>query len=127
MVTARPELLERRPGWGTGQPNATTVALAPLADEQTAMLIATLLGQSILPAEVQSLLLERAGGNPLYAEEFVRLLTDQGLLKPHGHLAGASALPLPATVQALIAARLDTLAPEHKNLLQDAAVFGKVF
>ncbi|HEV2928485.1 MAG TPA: adenylate/guanylate cyclase domain-containing protein, partial [Propionibacteriaceae bacterium] len=59
VVTARPELLDRRPGWGTGQPNATTVALAPLADEQTAMLIATLLGQSMLPAEVQSLLLER--------------------------------------------------------------------
>jgi hypothetical protein len=63
----------------------------------------------------------------LYAEEFVRLLTDRGLLKPHGHLADASDLPLPDTVQALIAARLDTLAPEHKTLLQDAAVFGKVF
>ena len=127
VVTARPELLDRRPGWGSGQPNATTVALAPLDDDQTAMLIASLLGQSVLPAEVQSLLLERAGGNPLYAEEFVRLLTDQGLLTPHGHLAQASDLPLPATVQALIAARLDTLAPEHKTLLQDAAVFGKVF
>jgi predicted ATPase len=103
------------------------VSLAPLDDAQTAMLIATLLGQSMLPAEVQSLLLERAGGNPLYAEEFVRLLTDRGLLKPHGHLARASDLPLPDTVQALIAARLDTLAPEHKTLLQDAAVFGKVF
>ena len=127
VVTARPELLDRRPGWGTGQPNATTVSLAPLDDAQTARLLATLLGQSMLPAEVQSLLLERAGGNPLYAEEFVRLLTDRGLLEPHGHLAGASDLPLPDTVQALIAARLDTLAPEHKTLLQDAAVFGKVF
>ena len=127
VVTARPELLDRRPGWGTGQPSAITVALAPLDDEQTAKLIATLLGQSVLPAEVQSLLLERAGGNPLYAEEFVRLLTDQGLLKPHGHLERTSDLPLPATVQALIAARLDTLAAEHKTLLQDAAVFGKVF
>ena len=65
VVTARPELLDRRPGWGTGQPNATTVSLAPLDDAQTAMLLATLLGRSMLPAEVQSLLLERAGGNPL--------------------------------------------------------------
>jgi tetratricopeptide (TPR) repeat protein len=127
VVTARPELLDRRPGWGTGRPAATAISLAPLDDEQTAMLITALLGRSVLPAEVQSLLLERAGGNPLYAEEFVRLLTDRGLLTEHGHLARASGLPLPDTVQALIAARLDTLAPEHKSLLQDAAVFGKVF
>jgi tetratricopeptide (TPR) repeat protein len=76
---------------------------------------------------VHSLLLERAGGNPLYAEEFVRLLTDRGLLTRHGNLTGVSDLPLPDTVQALIAARLDTLAPGHKALLQGAAVFGKVF
>jgi class 3 adenylate cyclase/tetratricopeptide (TPR) repeat protein len=127
VVTARPELLERRPGWGTGRPDAATVALAPLDDERTAELLGALLGQSMLPAEVQSLLLERAGGNPLYAEEFARLLTDRGLLTPHGHLTRASDLPLPETVQAVIAARLDALAPEHKTLLQDAAVFGKVF
>ncbi len=127
VVTARPELLDRRPGWGAGRPNATTISLAPLDDEQTAMLLAALLGQSMLPAEVHSLLLERAGGNPLYAEEFVRLLTDRGLLTRHGNLTRVSDLPLPDTVQALIAARLDALAPEHKALLQGAAVFGKVF
>ena len=127
VVTARPELLDRRPGWGVGRRDAETISLSPLSDEQTALLIAALLGQSMLPAEVQSLLLDRAGGNPLYAEEFVRLLTDRGLLSGHGHLARAADLPLPDTVQALIAARLDTLAPEHKTLLQDAAVFGKVF
>jgi class 3 adenylate cyclase/tetratricopeptide (TPR) repeat protein len=127
VVTARPELLERRPGWGAGSPGAETVQLVPLSDQQTARLLAALLGRSVLPAEVQSLLLERAGGNPLYAEEYVRLLTDRGLLTGPGHLAGAAGLPLPDTVQALIAARLDTLAPAHKALLQDAATFGKVF
>ena len=86
VVTARPELLDRHPGWGTGRPNATTVSLAPLDDERTAVLLGALLGQSMLPAEAQSLLLERAGGNPLYAEEFVRLLTDQGLLTERGNL-----------------------------------------
>jgi len=126
LVTARPQLLERRPGWGAGRPDATTISLSPLDDQETATLLAALLGRSMLPAEVHTLLLERAGGNPLYAEEFVRLLTDRGLLTRHGHLTRTSELPLPDTVQALIAARLDTLAPEHKNLLQDAAVFGKV-
>jgi class 3 adenylate cyclase/tetratricopeptide (TPR) repeat protein len=127
VAAARPELLERRPGWGGGRPSATTIPLGPLDDEQTAMLLAALLGRSLLPAEVQALLLRRAGGNPLYAEEFARLLTDRGLLTARGHLAGASDLPLPDTVQALIAARLDTLTLEHKTALQDAAVFGKVF
>ena len=64
-------------------------------------------------------MLERAGGNPLYAEEFVRLLADRGL--------AAGETELPECVQALIAARLDTLPPERKSLLQDAAVIGKVF
>jgi class 3 adenylate cyclase/tetratricopeptide (TPR) repeat protein len=126
VVTARPELLERRPGWGA-RPAAATVALAPLDDRQTAQLLAALLDRSVLPAEAQALLLERAGGNPLYAEEFVRLLVDRGLLSRHGRLDATAELPLPDTVQALIAARLDTLAPEHKRLLQDAAVVGKVF
>ncbi|HEV3495566.1 MAG TPA: AAA family ATPase, partial [Actinomycetes bacterium] len=127
VVTARPGLLDRRPGWGAGRPNASTVSLAPLDDQHTAVLIGALLGRSMLPAEVQSLLLERAGGNPLYAEEFVRLLTDRGLLTRHGNLAQVSDLPLPESVQAVIAARLDTLTPERKTLLQAAAVFGKVF
>ena len=126
VVTARPELLERRPGWG-GHPAATTVSLAPLDDQQTAALLDALLGRSALSATAQSLLLERAGGNPLYAEEFARLLTDRGLLTRHGDPAQAADLPLPESVQAVIAARLDTLAAEHKSLLQAAAVFGKVF
>ena len=66
-------------------------------------------------------ILERAGGNPLYAEEFVRLVADRGLGEPDDGLA------FPESVQALIAARLDTLSPERKSLLQDAAVLGKVF
>jgi tetratricopeptide (TPR) repeat protein len=73
----------------------------------------------VLPAETQQALLARAGGNPLYAEEFVRLLSDRG--------ERAGEAEVPDSVQALIAARLDTLSPERKSLLQDAAVMGKVF
>ena len=76
----------------------------------------------MLPAETQQALLERAGGNPLYAEEFVRLLADRELLS-----GALEDVPFPDSVHALIAARLDTLAPERKSLLQDAAVVGKVF
>jgi class 3 adenylate cyclase/tetratricopeptide (TPR) repeat protein len=117
VATARPELLTRRPGWGGGKPNAATISLPPLTEEETAKLLHDLLDRAVLPAEVQTRLLERAGGNPLYAEEFARI----------ADAAGDGDLPLPESVQGLIAARLDALDAEEKTLLQDAAVVGKVF
>jgi class 3 adenylate cyclase/tetratricopeptide (TPR) repeat protein len=117
VCTARPELLDRRPGWGGGKRNATTVSLAPLADEETTRLVHALLERPLLDADQQRALVERAAGNPLYAEEFVRMLA-----------AGASLEgELPETVQGIVAARIDLLPPEEKELLQDAAVLGKVF
>ena len=129
-ATARPELYERRPNWGGGKRNATTINLAPLSDTETTKLITLLLEQPALPAEIGSLIVERAGGNPLYAEEFVRLLRDRDLLRrSDGRLviAPGTELPIPESVHALLAARLDTLAPDRKALVQDAAVIGKVF
>jgi class 3 adenylate cyclase/tetratricopeptide (TPR) repeat protein len=124
LCTARPELYERRPGWGAGQRNSQTINLSPLSDQETAELVSHLITSSVLSAELQQAILERAGGNPLYAEEFVRLLADRAL-EPAGSSASEPALP--ESVQALIAARLDTLSAERKSLLQDAAVLGKVF
>ena len=121
VCTARPELLSRRVGWGGGKPNAGSLSLSPLDDEQTARLVAALLERSVLPAETQSALLERAGGNPLYAEEFVRMVADRGLV------TGDDDLPLPESVQGIVAARLDALPDDEKSLLQDGAVIGKVF
>jgi class 3 adenylate cyclase/tetratricopeptide (TPR) repeat protein len=118
LCTARPEIHEVHPAWSGGQRNATTISLSPLSSEDTARLLAALLERTVLPAETQQKLLERAGGNPLYAEQFVRMLRE----RPEGTEAA-----VPETVQALIAARLDTLGPERKALLQDAAVIGKVF
>jgi class 3 adenylate cyclase/tetratricopeptide (TPR) repeat protein len=109
LCTARLELLERRSAWGGGKVNAATVQLAPLSDAQTAELI------SALGTGMDDALIERCGGNPLYAEQFARMLTERG--------EGA----LPESVQGIIAARLDALAPDEKALLQDAAVVGKVF
>jgi class 3 adenylate cyclase/tetratricopeptide (TPR) repeat protein len=118
VATARPELLERRPGWGGGKLNATTLALPPLSEDQTAVLIAQLLERPVLPIESQQALLERAGGNPLYAEQFAELFLERG---------SADELGLPETLQGIIAARLDGLADTEKALLRDAAVIGKVF
>lgn len=118
VCTARPELLERRPGWGGGKPNALTLTISPLSDDDTARLLADLLERTVMPAETQASLLLRAGGNPLYAEQFARLHTECG---------SDSKLQVPENVQGIIAARLDGLPAEEKQLLQDAAVLGKVF
>ena len=117
VCTTRPELLERRPAWGGGKTNASTVSLTPLSDQETTRLVGGLIGKAVLPAETHEALLARAGGNPLYAEQYARLLEDR--------LAGE--LALPETVQGVIAARLDVLDPGQKSLLQDAAVVGKSF
>ncbi|MFL5798388.1 MAG: AAA family ATPase [Actinomycetota bacterium] len=129
VCTGRPELYERHPGWGGGKRNSATLSLVPLSHEDTARLISALLEQAVLPAETQELLLDRAGGNPLYTEEFVRMLVDRGVLRQRGQAWNVedAEVPVPDTVQAIIAARLDTLSPDRKAMLQDASVVGKVF
>jgi class 3 adenylate cyclase/tetratricopeptide (TPR) repeat protein len=119
VCTARPELNERHSGWAGGMRNATTINLPPLSDSETAELVSNLAAATVLSDELERTVLEQAGGNPLYAEEFVRLLADRGI--------GPGEVEVPESVQALIAARLDTLASEKKAVIQDAAVLGKVF
>jgi class 3 adenylate cyclase/tetratricopeptide (TPR) repeat protein len=118
VCTARPELLERRPGWGGGKLNATTLSISALSDTDTSRLLGSLLDRRLLEAEQQQTLLARAGGNPLYAEQFAHMLLERG---------SVADLPLPESVQGIIAARLDRLPADEKALLQDAAVHGKVF
>jgi class 3 adenylate cyclase/tetratricopeptide (TPR) repeat protein len=116
LATARPELLTRRSGWGGGKVNSSTILLSPLTEEETATLVHALLGQTAIDADLQARLLEHAGGNPLYAEEFTRMLLER-----------PTETVVPESVQGMIAARLDTLPPAEKQLLQDAAVIGRTF
>jgi DNA-binding SARP family transcriptional activator len=116
VCTARPELLARHAGWSGGKPNAITVSLSPLSDGETGRLLGDLLERSVLPADMEAELLARAGGNPLYAEELARAVRE-----------GGRADQLPETVLGMIAARLDLLELDQKELVQDAAVVGKVF
>ena len=128
--TARPELFERHPDYANSLRNATPINLVPLSEEETARLVSALLETTVIPAELQQPILDRAGGNPLYAEEFVRLLRDKDLLVKKGpswELREGAEVPFPDSVQALIAARLDTLSADTKSMLADAAVIGKVF
>ena len=116
VATARPELLHRRVSWGGGKANATTISLPPLGDDETARLVSALIAQPFELAEDQRALLDRAGGNPLFAEQYVRMLSER-----------STTAEVPESVQAIIAARLDALPIAEKELLQDAAVHGRVF
>jgi len=118
LCTARPELFERRAAWSGGKRNATTISLSPLTRDDASRLLQALLERSVLPVETQTLLLDRTGGNPLYAEQFAQMLAER---------EEGEGIAVPETVHALVAARLDTLRPELKSLLHDAAVVGRVF
>ncbi|HJQ50725.1 MAG TPA: AAA family ATPase [Gaiellaceae bacterium] len=115
LATARPELLQRRAGWGGGKPNAATISLSPLTEAETTQLLEGLI-EKPADTDLQEALLARAGGNPLYAEQYARVLVERGDFDE-----------LPETVQGIIAARLDALTEDEKLLLQDAAVMGQVF
>ena len=127
LCSARPELLQRNPQWGGGMRNSIVVSLTPLSEVETRTLLEAILPGGTAP-DVYDLIAERAGGNPLFAEEFVRMLQD----RTGGAAVGSDEAALlsdssPESLEALIAARLDTLSVEQKALLQDASVIGRVF
>src|SRR5579864_560091 len=105
VATARPELLDRRPNWAGGKINALTLSLSPLTQTDTARLVTALLARPVLQREIEEALLTRVGGNPLYAEQFCRILLE------HGRFA-----ELPQRIQGIIAARLDLLRDLEKRL-----------
>jgi predicted ATPase/class 3 adenylate cyclase len=129
ITLARPELAERRPGWGAAKRGATSLYLEPLPPSAMRELLGGLVPG--LPAELQDQILARAEGVPLYAVETVRMLLDRRLLSRAGNqyrvTAAIEALEVPETLHGLIAARLDSLTAVERRLLQDAAVLGKSF
>jgi class 3 adenylate cyclase/tetratricopeptide (TPR) repeat protein len=116
VCTARPDLLERRPGWGGGLRNAHTVSLTPLSGQETETLLASLFDGNELASETLAALVESAGGVPLFAEEYARMVESGG--------AGSG---IPATLHGILGARLDGLQVDEKRLVHAASVLGKVF
>jgi len=129
LTLSRPELLERRPDWGVGKRAFTSLYLEPLSQAAMRELLAGLVPG--LPEQAVRAIVARAGGIPLYAVETVRMLLAEGRLtveagtyRPVGDL---TTLAVPETLTALIASRLDSLAPEDRALVSDAAVLGQSF
>jgi predicted ATPase/class 3 adenylate cyclase len=129
--TARPELLDARPGWGSGKPNATTIALEPLSEAESREMISNLLDRLPLSPAVESRITRAVDGNPLFTEELVAMLVDEELLRRNeeGWVARSdlAELPVPSTINALLAARLEGLPSLERAILTAAAVQGAVF
>ena len=113
LCTSRPELLEDRPAWGAGKLNATTVLLEPLGVTESETLLSQL--DDGLDAEARRRVIAASDGNPLFLEEMASLARERGSVQ------------VPSTIQALLAARLERLAIEDRELLERGAVEGEVF
>jgi class 3 adenylate cyclase/tetratricopeptide (TPR) repeat protein len=131
LCMARADLLDLRPVWGGGKMNAATASLEPLSEQECERLIANLLGEADLPHEVAARITEAAEGNPLFVEEMLEMLIDDGRLErsngswvPVGELADVA---VPPSISALLEARVDRLGPDERAVIERASVIGKVF
>jgi class 3 adenylate cyclase/tetratricopeptide (TPR) repeat protein len=119
LCLARPDLLERRPSWLTPSRNARALSLEPLSAGETASLLQGLGSASELDDDLRERVAEAAEGNPLFVEQMVAMLVEEG--------EEGGRLPMPPSIQALLAARLDRLSPEERAVLEPAAVVGREF
>ena len=131
LATARPEFADDHPEFGVARDGSMSITLRPLLSGEAAGVLQNLVGAGALPETVRAEVLDRADGNPFFLEQLVGGLVDAGALAPAGEgwrfHRGVAPEGLPDTVQAVLAARLDRLPPEHKLVLQEAAVVGRAF
>jgi class 3 adenylate cyclase len=131
VVMARPELLERRPGWVHDRPDRISLPLDTLSGPEAEAVIEGLLAPGV-PPDLVRVVLEAGGGNPLFIEEVIRALFDRGIIREAGagrwELAGpVEAVDVPHSIHGLISSRLDSLPVAEKAILQDASVIGRTF
>jgi class 3 adenylate cyclase/tetratricopeptide (TPR) repeat protein len=131
VCLARPELLDIRSGWGGGKMNASSILLEPLPGDEASLLVDNLLGRADIPQAARDRILEAAEGNPLFVEEMLAMLIDDGLLRfEEGSWRSVEDLAhvtVPPTIHLLLAARLDRLDAEERAVIERGAVEGKVF
>ena len=130
LCAARPELFERRPAWREG-PASIQVELEPLSEAETGQVIEDRLGKGGLPDQLRQRIVKAAEGNPLFVEQLLSMLIDEGLVSQEEGAWQATAeleeLAIPGSIQALLAARLEVLTPEERAVLEPASVIGVEF
>ncbi|MEP6468933.1 MAG: adenylate/guanylate cyclase domain-containing protein [Chloroflexota bacterium] len=131
LATARPEFAESHPGFPAGGEAAAAISLRPLTDRQGGEMLERLLEVAELPEALRAEILAKAEGNPFFVEEIIQRLIDEGALTQDGDrwraVHAIDVAPIPDSVQALLSARVDALAPMERRALQEAAVIGRTF
>jgi class 3 adenylate cyclase/tetratricopeptide (TPR) repeat protein len=131
VCLARPELLEERPMWSGGKLNSTSLLLEPLDEEACGTLIGNLLDDAEVDEVVKQRIAQAAEGNPLFVEEMLAVLVEEGALtRDDGRWVSTrdlSAVAIPPTIQALLGARIGRLGRDERNVLERAAVAGRIF
>jgi class 3 adenylate cyclase/tetratricopeptide (TPR) repeat protein len=131
VCLARPDFLELRPGWMATNPNSRRLTLGALSDDESDGLITNLVGGADVHPSARARIAELAEGNPLFVEETLRMLVDDGLLEPGDGSWNVSAdlseISIPTTIQTLLTARLERLPPTERAVLERASVVGRVF
>ena len=131
ICTARPEFLDSRGGWAGGKMNATSILLEPLSDAQSEALISNVLGSTDLADDIRKRIVHSAEGNPLFVEQMLAMLIDDGLIHAVDGRWVATGdrleVSVPPTIAALLSARLDRLDAEERDVIGRASVVGKVF
>jgi tetratricopeptide (TPR) repeat protein len=129
VCAARPDFLEYRQGWLDRE--SSVVRIEPLSDEESGLVVQQLLGDAPIPAAARARIVEAAEGNPLFVEQLLSMLIDDGLLRYEDDewVAGGdlAELAIPSTIQGLLAARLDLLSREERAVIEPASVIGLVF
>ena len=131
LCVARPQLLETHPGWAAGRANAATITLDALSADETTTLISRLLDVDDLPAELRARVVQRSEGNPLFCEEFLRMLIDDGCVERVDDrwraTASVAVVRVPESIHALLGARLDGLGDAERRAIQIASIVGERF
>ena len=131
LCVARPQLLEAHPSWAAGRANSATITLDALSPAETTTLISRLLDVDDLPDELRARVVQRSEGNPLFCEEFLRMLIDEGRVERVAErwraTAAAADVRVPETIHALLGARLDGLGDEERRAIQIASIIGERF
>ena len=130
IAMARPDLLDARPAWGGGKHNATAIFLEPLSEIESERLVHGLLGGGAVDREAFGRIQAAAEGNPLFVEEMISMLIDDGVLRSeNGHWVAPdlARVPIPSSIQVLLASRLDQLGAIERLVIERAAVEGTTF
>ena len=132
VCSSRGELLEEHPDWADERENVRTIVLEPLSDDESSMVVQNLLGTAAVDEAARTKIIAAAEGNPLFVEQVLSMLVDDGSLRqgPGGRwvlASGIDALTIPPSISALITARLDRLSPTDRTVIEHAAVFGQTF